>query len=99
MTEKRKPIPPMGPYAPPRPSEAEREEAEPMAVARDKETTDDAFMPTSAPLDSYDPEVALRHAAHPTRFARTRRENRAQEEPPGYSETDERGFRRPETDE
>lgn len=48
----------MGPYAPPLPSEAEREENEPMAVANDKQTSRDAFLPTSASLDAYDPEVA-----------------------------------------
>lgn len=84
----------IGPFAPPFPSEVEQSRPEPMAVAMDKKTTNDAHMPTSAPMDAYDPEVARRYAQHPERMiTRERSENRAAERPPGYSEIDERGYR------
>lgn len=81
---KKKPIDPVGPYAPPGPSEAEDGRPEPMAVARDKQTTDDAFMPTTAPMEQ---------------ATRPRTENRRQERPSGYSEPDVQGFRHPDEDE
>ena len=81
---KKKPIAPTGPYAPPKPSEAEDERPEPMAVARDKQTTNDAFMPTTAPMEQ---------------ATRPRDENRAREAPRGYSEPDVMGFRHPDEDE
>lgn len=92
----KKPFAPMGPYAPPNPSEVESSSPEPMAVANDKRTPHDAFMPTTASMDAFDPEVAARYRAHPRRSmtTKTREENRAAEAPPGYTEPDEQGFRR-----
>lgn len=55
----------MGPYSPPLPTEAEREEKEPMAVANDKRTSQDSFIPTSSPLDAYDADVARKWATVP----------------------------------
>lgn len=55
----------MGPYAPPLPSEAEREENEPMASANDKMTPRDSFLPTSSSLDAYDAEIAKKWATVP----------------------------------
>ena len=81
---KKKTIEPTGPYAPPKPSEAEDERPEPMAVARDKQTTNDAFMPTTAPMEQ---------------ATRPRTENRRAERPPGSAEPDVQGFRHPDEDE
>lgn len=69
-----------------------------MAVARDHDTPHDAAMPTGAPLDQYDPEVARKWAAHGASgrgMTGTREENRAQEAPAGYSEVDKDGFIHP----
>lgn len=88
-----------GPYAPPTPSEVESEEGIPMAVARDLVTPHDAAMPTGAPLDQYDPEVARRWAAHGASgrgMTGTREENRAHEAPPpDYSDVDADGYIHP----
>lgn len=95
---RKKPNPPVGPYAPPTPSEAERTQGEPMAVARDKETLNDAFLPTSAPLDAYSQEVADAYRAHGSGargVTESRKENARMEDPPGYTEPDKQSFRRP----
>lgn len=88
--EKKKRFAPVGPFAPPTPSEAEQERGMPMAVARDMQTTDDTAMPTSAPNDPGLPT--------PTPHGRDVRdrddENRAHERPDGYSAIDENGWRR-----
>lgn len=87
---------PIGPYAPPRPSEVEDSRPEPMAVANDKATIhSDSHLPTSAPMDAYSEEVARRYAQVPEK-ARTaaREENRAQEDPAGYTPEDARGYKR-----
>lgn len=86
----------MGPFAPPLPKTAEDEEAEPMAVAADKQTEHDAFVPTSAPLDAFDEDVARRH--HPktktsSMEPRSDEETERAQRPEGYTETDKRGFR------
>lgn len=49
---------PNGPYSPPRPDEADQKGAEPMAVARDKTTPHDAFMPTTQSRDQLARDVA-----------------------------------------
>ena len=106
-----------GPFAPPLPTEAEREENEPMAVANDKETSHDSFKPTSAPLDAFDPEVARKWETVPGSAGRDavqesftvggrdaqggqdKPETKAQErDPPGFSEVDEDGYKRPTLD-
>lgn len=57
----RKRFDPMGPYSPPLPTEAERTQGEPMAVANDKATVhSEAFVPTTRSTDAYDPDVARR---------------------------------------
>lgn len=95
----------VGPFAPPTPSEAEVADHLPMAVANDLQTPHDAFMPTTASLDAFDPEVAARHRAHPpprgaasSPTTTTRDENRAQEKPEGYTDVDKLGFRQPTLD-
>lgn len=87
--------PPVGPFAPTLPKTAEREEAEPMAVARDKQTIHDAFMPTSASLDAFDPEVARRHGMRGRMRTKEDGETRRMQAPPGYTEADADGFSRP----
>lgn len=52
--------PSMGPFAPTLPTDAERTEGEPMAVANDKRTPFDSFMPTTQSKDQYDRDVAKR---------------------------------------
>jgi hypothetical protein len=116
---------PMGPYAPPLPTEAERTEGEPMAVANDKQTSHGkAFLPTTQSKDAYDPEVAQKWAFLPgsaqpgkdavqesftvnPRDAHERAGSpeaekpetvKMENDPPGFSEVDERGFKRLETD-
>lgn len=102
MSEEHKPV---GPYAPPRPSEAEREQGEPMAVANDKATRHgESFLPTTADLDQFDADVArrykqVREGTVGDAITRSREENRRQEEPAGYSETDARGWRHLEEEE
>lgn len=99
MVEKTRPITPKGPFAPPTPSQVERSDPEPMAVARDKDTPHDAAMPTTARMDQWAPEVAERY--RDPLLTRTRRdaeprsrvENRRAEKPEGFTETDEDGFR------
>ena len=73
---------PTGPFAPPKPSEAESDEAQPMAAARDEDTPHDAAKPTTASKDAYAPDVAKRwaaHGAHGGGVTESREENRAQE--------------------
>lgn len=57
----RKRIPPVGPSAPPRPSEVDREERQPMAVASDAATMHDSFKPTTARPDQMSAETARRY--------------------------------------
>lgn len=87
---KRKSYPPVGPFSPPTPSEAEQSENMPMAVARDMDKQgDDSFLSTSAPLDAGLPTPT----PHGERAETRRDENRARESPEGYGPTDENGFR------
>lgn len=117
---------PMGPYAPPLPTEAERTEGEPMAVANDKRSSSgQSFLPTTQSKDAYDPDVAKRWEQVPgsaeagreavqesftvnPRDAHERAGSpeaekpetvRQEAEPPGYTEVDERGFKRLKWDE
>lgn len=88
---------PQGPYAPPRPSEVEDNGPEPFAVANDKHTIhSDSHLPTSAPMDALDADVARRYKTVPDANMRTERrdENRAAEDPPGFTHEDRRGWRR-----
>jgi hypothetical protein len=85
---KKKRIDPVGPFAPPTPSEAEQDEqGEPMAVANDKQTIHgESFVPTTAPDGPKEPtphgrDVRERHD-----------QNRAEESPPDYTPPDEQGF-------
>ncbi|HUR68166.1 MAG TPA: hypothetical protein VM370_02890 [Candidatus Thermoplasmatota archaeon] len=95
---------PVGPFAPPTPSEAEDDEVgEPMAVAGDKQgsETDESFVPTTASKDQYAPDVAERYKQVPgaarggAGVTESRKENRAAEKPAEYSEPDERGWVKP----
>ena len=92
----------VGPFAPPLPKTAENEEAEPMAVASDKELKHESFRPTSAPLDAFNEDVARRY--HPEVKAsnmepRSDEETKRAQDPEGYTETDKRGFQHPDADE
>lgn len=56
---KKRAYPPQGPFSPPRPSEAEQVEGEPMAVANDKATQHgESFLPTTASHDQWSAETA-----------------------------------------
>ncbi|HVM44779.1 MAG TPA: hypothetical protein VM582_02495 [Candidatus Thermoplasmatota archaeon] len=89
-----------------RPSEAEEEEGEPMAVANDKTTIHgESFLPSTASLDQYDEDVAQRYKQVPEKnggtplskgTTRSRKENRAMEDPPGYEVEKETGWKKPE---
>lgn len=67
-----------------------------MAVARDEDTPEQSFIPTTARMDQMDHEVARRFTQHratePMETA-SRKENREAESPKGYTEEDERGYR------
>jgi hypothetical protein len=84
---------PVGPFAPPNPSEADMEGPEPMAVARDKTTPHDAAMPTTASHDAYTSKALGAHASEREMLARSGEETRAAESPEGYSRVDANGFR------
>lgn len=110
-----------GPFAPPRPTDVERTEGEPMAVANDKKTPFDSFMPTTQSKDAYDRDVAQKWrtvpgSAKPGMDAvqesfrvnprgdveekspeEEKPETVAMQDPPGYSKTDERGYKHLET--
>jgi len=85
VEKEKKRFPPVGPYDPPLPTEADDERNEPMAVARDRTTSEDSFMPTTAPTPSRErPQEERKTVAeerHPPGF-------RASEEP-GFLEVDE----------
>lgn len=86
---------PIGPFAPPRPSEVEDTPAEPMAVANDKATIQgESHVPTTAPMDQYDDEVARRYKQVPGAQMRPhgKAEHVAMQHPPGYTEPNERGW-------
>jgi hypothetical protein len=107
----------MGPYAPPLPTEVERTEGEPMAVASDKMTAHDSFKPTTQSKDAYDKDVAQRwktvpdsakagmnavqesfsvnprDAAEGKTPEEEKPETVAMQDPPGYSEVDEHGYK------
>jgi hypothetical protein len=79
-TKEKRDFPPNGPYAPPTPTEAAEADGEPMAVARDKTTTDDAFRPTTAPEDAR------------TRRSGKEGDEEAERHPPGFVRSEEPGF-------
>lgn len=91
---------PMGPYSPPLPSEAEQDQGEPMAVARDKQNPyGESFLPTTADLDQFDADVArrykqVREGTTGAGVTESREENRAQERPEGYTRRDENGWKK-----
>lgn len=110
---KKKPIDPMGPFAPPTPAEADQAEGEPMAVANDKQNVHgESFVATTAPRDAMAEDVARKYrdpqlqrvdpeespTPHGKDVRERRDENRAAEKPKGYSEVDEKGFRHLEDD-
>lgn len=89
---------PVGPYAPVRPHEAERSEAMPMAVAHDEGHTAEGQSPTTQSLDSFDEDVARRNADPLIErvgpgVTPSREENASQEEPEGYHEASELGWK------
>lgn len=90
---KRKRYPPVGPFAPALPTQAEDERSVPMAVARDITTPHDAFMPTTASHDAYTDKAPGARASIASMLPRSHEENRAAERPAGYSAIDENGFR------
>lgn len=86
---------PIGPFAPPLPTEVEDTPEEPMAVANDKATIHgESFLPTSAPMDQYDEEVARRYKQVPGAQMKPHgnAETVAMESPPGYTEPNKRGW-------
>lgn len=86
---------PNGPFSPPLPKSVDESEHEPMAVANDKQTIHgESFLPTTAPMDQYDDEVARRYRQVPgaQMKARTREETVEAQSPPGFSAPDEQGF-------
>lgn len=106
---KKKRIEPVGPFAPPTPSEADQREGLPMAAARDEDARMISFLPTTQSADQMAPDVAERYrdpqltkpprgAGAPTPHGRRvedrHDENRAAESPPGYTPVDENGWRR-----
>lgn len=100
MKDERKKFAPVGPFAPPTPSEAEQSRGEPMAVANDKETIhSDSHMPTTASTDAMAPDVARKYrdpnmdrgnvggsspTPHGADVASRTDENRRSEEPEGF---------------
>jgi hypothetical protein len=90
---KEKRIPATGPFAPPKPSEADEGEAEePMAVELDKHPPSDAFKPTTASKDAYR-RVPGADASKQEMLPHDDEATRRAERPPGYSRVDEHGFR------
>ena len=94
----------VGPEDATRPSEAERTEGEPMAVANDKGTVHGkSHVPTTASLDQWDEEVARRYRQVPPENGGThvgkgttasREMNRAMEDPPGFEVEKETGWKK-----
>lgn len=109
MKGERRKFAPVGPFAPPTPSEAEQSRGEPMAVANDRTTVhSDSHMPTTASTDAMDAEVARKYrdpnmgrggvgggspTPHGDDVATRHDENRRSEEPEGF-ERAENGNRR-----
>lgn len=98
---------PVGPYAPPRQSEAHQEENRPAAVQSDYDTEFESFKPTGQDPDQFSREVAERNrdpnmehvgrgessTPHGKRVEDRHDENLAAEKhPPGYKPPDQSGY-------
>jgi hypothetical protein len=89
---------PVGPFAAPLPKSVDATDPEPMAVANDKQTIHgESFVATTAPMDSYDDDVARRYKQVPGSQIKpkSREETVAMQSPPGYTEPDENGWAKP----
>lgn len=95
--QKKRAFEPVGPYEPTRPRDAERQERQPMAAGLDEERGK-SHLPTTQSLDAFDEAVARKNAdPNMERVGRgetaSREENARAEEPEGYSEASERGWK------
>lgn len=100
---------PVGPFAPPLPSEVDQDGPKPMAVAGDEDAQQEAFKPTTAPKDQMASDVARRYRdpnlqkpedvghASPTPHGKPpgerSDENKAREDPPDYEDAPQHGYR------
>ena len=105
-----KKVAPVGPFAPPLPSEADQEGPMPMAVAGDEDAQQEAFKPTTAKKDQMSEEVARKYRdpnlqkasevgrASPTPHGKPPEartdENKRREDPPDYEDAPQHGYRR-----
>ncbi len=95
VERKKRRFEPVGPYAPPTPDEADGDAADavPMAVAQDKATWHDAFMPTSSSKDAY-----VQMEGQPSKermMAKGNAETRRAQRPDPRRPVDSQGFRDP----
>lgn len=100
---------PVGPFAPPLPSEVDQEGPMPMAVAGDEDAQQESFKPTTAPKDQMSREVARKYRdpnlqkrgdvghGSPTPHGKPPEkrtdENKRREDPPDYEEAPQHGYR------
>ncbi|HWH09082.1 MAG TPA: hypothetical protein VNX21_07765 [Candidatus Thermoplasmatota archaeon] len=100
---------PVGPFGPPLPSEADQKGPMPMAVAGDEDAQQEAFKPTTASKDQMDADVARRYrdpnlqrasdvgkpspTPHGEPPGERADENRRMEDPPGYEDAPQHGYR------
>ena len=105
----RKKFEPVGPFAPPLPSEADQGGPMPMAVAGDEDAQQEAFKPTTARKDQMSAEVARKYrdpnlqrpedvgkptpTPHGQAPAQRTDENKRREDPPDYEDAPQRGYR------
>lgn len=103
---------PVGPYAPPKPSEAEQEKDRPVAVEKDYQSKREADKPTGQTHDQFSREVAERvkdpnmervgkgdtPTPHGKRVEERDDENVQAESPPGYKPSEQEGYIEMETE-
>lgn len=100
---------PVGPFAPPLPSEADQSGPMPMAVAGDEDAQQDAFKPTTARKDQMSAEVARKYrdpnvqkpsdvgrpspTPHGEKPETRTDENKRAEDPEEYEDAPQHGYR------
>ena len=107
MEKKKEKFEPVGPYAPPLPTEAARQEKKPMAVAADEGEKGKSFLPTTQRQDQMSHEVADKWRDPNLPKPEGRRETsggkegdaEAEQNPPGHKRSGETGFVEMDTEE
>lgn len=97
---------PVGPFDPPLPTEAARQEKKPMAVAGDEDAKAKAELPTTQFQDQMDPEVAekwqdpnLKDGGRHERTGGKEGDAEAERNPPGFEKSRQEGYVEMDTEE